>query len=132
MFLFCWVPFFTCNVMDAVCTKLEASCTSSLTAFLITTWLGYMNSFVNPVIYTIFNPEFRKAFKKIMMIGTWSSIKGEMLVFIEQFCNRQRYSSKLKIISSSTIFYFRYVYWGCNYYQTDCSSNNIIHLGTCE
>ncbi|XP_054264647.1 dopamine D2-like receptor [Macrosteles quadrilineatus] len=70
VFLFCWVPFFTCNVMDAVCTKLEASCTPSLTAFLITTWLGYMNSFVNPVIYTIFNPEFRKAFKKIMMIGT--------------------------------------------------------------
>lgn len=29
----------------------------------------YMNSFVNPVIYTIFNPEFRKAFKKIMNIG---------------------------------------------------------------
>lgn len=27
-----------------------------------------MNSFVNPVIYTIFNPEFRKAFKKIMHI----------------------------------------------------------------
>lgn len=29
----------------------------------------YMNSFVNPVIYTIFNPEFRKAFKRIMHIG---------------------------------------------------------------
>ncbi|KAG8249236.1 dopamine neurotransmitter receptor activity, coupled via Gi/Go [Homalodisca vitripennis] len=70
VFLFCWVPFFTCNVMDAVCTKLGATCQPSLAAFIITTWLGYMNSFVNPVIYTIFNPEFRKAFKKLMALGT--------------------------------------------------------------
>ncbi|KAG8230262.1 hypothetical protein J437_LFUL013964 [Ladona fulva] len=41
-----------------------------VTAFILTTWLGYMNSFVNPVIYTIFNPEFRKAFKKLMSMGT--------------------------------------------------------------
>lgn len=74
VFLFCWVPFFTCNVMDAICTKLGATCQPSLAAFIITTWLGYMNSFVNPVIYTIFNPEFRKAFKKLMNIGTWSSV----------------------------------------------------------
>ena len=29
-------------------------------------WLGYLNSFVNPVIYTIFNVEFRRAFKKLL------------------------------------------------------------------
>jgi hypothetical protein len=29
------------------------------TAFILTTWLGYINSCVNPLIYTIFNPEFR-------------------------------------------------------------------------
>ncbi|XP_055912479.1 dopamine D2-like receptor isoform X2 [Eupeodes corollae] len=69
VFLFCWVPFFTCNIMDAVCGKLEKDCRPPIQAFLFTTWLGYMNSFVNPVIYTIFNPEFRKAFKKIMHMG---------------------------------------------------------------
>lgn len=68
VFLFCWVPFFTCNMMDAMCTKLEMNCQPGVTTFILTTWLGYMNSFVNPVIYTIFNPEFRKAFKKIMNI----------------------------------------------------------------
>ncbi|XP_038118320.1 dopamine D2-like receptor isoform X2 [Culex quinquefasciatus] len=68
VFLFCWVPFFTCNIMDAMCTKLNMDCQPGVTAFILTTWLGYMNSFVNPVIYTIFNPEFRKAFKKIMHI----------------------------------------------------------------
>ncbi|XP_049769078.1 dopamine D2-like receptor [Schistocerca cancellata] len=70
VFLVCWVPFFTCNIMDALCTKLSGDCSPGVTAFILTTWLGYMNSFVNPVIYTIFNPEFRKAFKKIMAIDT--------------------------------------------------------------
>ncbi|XP_071441635.1 dopamine D2-like receptor [Hetaerina americana] len=70
VFLFCWVPFFTCNIMDAICTKIGSDCQPGVTAFILTTWLGYMNSFVNPVIYTIFNPEFRKAFKKLMSVGT--------------------------------------------------------------
>ena len=34
--------------------------------FFVTTWLGYMNSFVNPIIYTIFNAEFRRAFKSLL------------------------------------------------------------------
>ncbi|KAI5726567.1 hypothetical protein M8J76_004900 [Diaphorina citri] len=70
VFLFCWVPFFTCNIMDAICTKLGEDCQPGVTWFIFTTWLGYMNSFVNPVIYTIFNPEFRKAFKKLMCMAT--------------------------------------------------------------
>nr|CAI5857766.1 unnamed protein product [Callosobruchus analis] len=69
VFLICWLPFFTCNIMDAMCAKLQLPCQPGVAAFLLTTWLGYMNSFVNPVIYTIFNPEFRKAFKKIMFMG---------------------------------------------------------------
>ncbi|XP_076621122.1 dopamine D2-like receptor isoform X4 [Colletes latitarsis] len=66
VFLICWLPFFTCNIMDALCTKLEATCQPGVTAFIVTSWLGYMNSFVNPVIYTVFNPEFRKAFHKLV------------------------------------------------------------------
>ncbi|XP_055300316.1 dopamine D2-like receptor isoform X2 [Sitodiplosis mosellana] len=68
VFLICWVPFFSCNIMDAMCTIFGLQCSPGVTAFILTTWLGYMNSFVNPIIYTIFNPEFRKAFKKIMNI----------------------------------------------------------------
>nr|XP_042899806.1 dopamine D2-like receptor [Parasteatoda tepidariorum] len=67
MFLMCWVPFFTCNILDAICIKLESDTwRPGVTAFLLTTWLGYINSCVNPVIYTIFNIEFRKAFKKLL------------------------------------------------------------------
>ncbi|XP_037073366.1 dopamine D2-like receptor, partial [Pollicipes pollicipes] len=66
VFLVCWVPFFTCNVVDAICMKLGSDCSPGLMAFFFTTWIGYMNSFANPVIYTIFNLEFRKAFKKLL------------------------------------------------------------------
>lgn len=53
--------------MDAICMKLnKPDCRLSTTTFLLTTWLGYMNSIVNPVIYTIFNMQFRGAFKKIL------------------------------------------------------------------
>ena len=34
-----------------------------------TTLLGYLNSCLNPIIYTIFNPEFRKAFKRVLGLG---------------------------------------------------------------
>ncbi|XP_067635670.1 dopamine D2-like receptor [Eurosta solidaginis] len=69
VFLVCWLPFFTCNVMDAIGAIFKWDCRPGMTVFIFTTWLGYINSFINPVIYTIFNPEFRKAFKKIMHLG---------------------------------------------------------------
>ncbi len=31
------------------------------------TWLGYVNSTLNPIIYTIFNVDFRVAFSRILM-----------------------------------------------------------------
>ncbi|XP_004925965.1 dopamine D2-like receptor [Bombyx mori] len=70
VFLFCWAPFFTCSVLDALCTKFDLPFSPGVTVFILTTWLGYINSFLNPVIYTIFNPEFRKAFRKILHCTT--------------------------------------------------------------
>lgn len=35
--------------------------------FKILTWLGYFNSAMNPVIYSIFNTEFRDAFRRILI-----------------------------------------------------------------
>ncbi|XP_045773790.1 dopamine D2-like receptor [Maniola jurtina] len=70
VFLFCWTPFFTCNVLDAICGKFGLQFSPGVTVFILNTWLGYINSFLNPVIYTIFNPEFRKAFRKILKCST--------------------------------------------------------------
>ena len=66
-FLFCWIPFFTCNILSAISIKTsEDFLMSTMTIFMLTTWLGYVNSTLNPVIYTLFNHEFRKAFKKMI------------------------------------------------------------------
>lgn len=43
VFLICWVPFFSCNILDAMCTIFGAQCSPGVTAFILTTWLGYMN-----------------------------------------------------------------------------------------
>jgi len=70
VFLLCWVPFFTINIVNAVCIRYDhkhAVCQIDPMLFSFFVWLGYMNSFLNPVIYTIFNMEFRRAFKKILL-----------------------------------------------------------------
>ncbi|XP_034534384.1 D(4) dopamine receptor-like [Notolabrus celidotus] len=59
-FLFCWTPFFVVHTTRAVCL----SCTIPHGLMSAVTWLGYVNSALNPVIYTVFNAEFKKFFKK--------------------------------------------------------------------
>ncbi|XP_035606677.1 D(2) dopamine receptor A-like [Oncorhynchus keta] len=62
VFIICWLPFFLTHVLKAHC----GSCCISPSLYSAVTWLGYLNSAVNPVIYTTFNIEFRKAFIKIL------------------------------------------------------------------
>ncbi|CAI2355141.1 unnamed protein product [Caenorhabditis sp. 36 PRJEB53466] len=67
VFLVCWVPFFVINILNAVCILLQRdTCQVGYDLFFYCTWIGYMNSFMNPIIYTIFNTEFRRAFKSIL------------------------------------------------------------------
>lgn len=65
VFFICWLPvslFHLCaqllryNSMDDSFHRVEH----------FTAWMGYSNSAFNPIIYTIFNPDFRNAFKKIL------------------------------------------------------------------
>lgn len=60
-FVLCWLPFFVMAVLLPINANLFEKYLISL--FL---WLGYFNSTLNPIIYTIFSPEFRHAFKKIL------------------------------------------------------------------
>ncbi|XP_046435776.1 dopamine receptor 1-like isoform X1 [Neodiprion virginianus] len=64
VFLICWVPFFCVNIVAAFCK----TCITDRT-FQVLTWLGYSNSAFNPIIYSIFNTEFREAFKRILTRG---------------------------------------------------------------
>ncbi|XP_059609939.1 alpha-2A adrenergic receptor-like [Phlebotomus argentipes] len=61
-FIACWLPFFFLYILTPLCTK----CQIPESAFAIAFWLGYMNSALNPAIYTIFNKDFRRAFRRIL------------------------------------------------------------------
>ncbi|XP_074042624.1 octopamine-Tyramine receptor isoform X2 [Leptinotarsa decemlineata] len=62
VFVVCWLPFFLMYVIIPFCP----SCCPSRALTNVITWLGYINSGLNPVIYTIFNMDFRRAFRKLL------------------------------------------------------------------
>lgn len=64
VFVVCWLPFFLMYVIVPFC---DSCCPSDKLIYFIT-WLGYINSALNPIIYTIFNMDFRRAFKKLLHI----------------------------------------------------------------
>lgn len=64
-FICAWLPFFTFYVVRALCTFCRDYVSPRLEAFIF--WAGYCNSAINPIIYTIFNRDFRKAFRKLLL-----------------------------------------------------------------
>ncbi|XP_031433418.1 alpha-2B adrenergic receptor [Clupea harengus] len=70
VFVICWFPFFFSYSLIAICPK---TCTLPEPLFNFFFWIGYCNSSLNPLIYTIFNQDFRKAFKKILCKNTKDS-----------------------------------------------------------
>ena len=61
-FIACWLPFFIMALMMPIFKGFEFN--PHLIAFLW--WMGSFNSTLNPMIYTIFSPEFRLAFQRIL------------------------------------------------------------------
>lgn len=74
-FLICWLPFFIVNIWRSLNPTFfpqhvfqvipDFRLESNRQTIQIVTWLGYANSTANPVIYGIFNRDFRTAFTKI-------------------------------------------------------------------
>ncbi|XP_023231574.1 probable G-protein coupled receptor No18 [Centruroides sculpturatus] len=62
VFVLCWLPFFLMYVILPFCNN----CFISDRVVNFITWLGYINSALNPVIYTVFNLDFRRAFVRIL------------------------------------------------------------------
>ncbi|XP_054473995.1 5-hydroxytryptamine receptor 1E [Anoplopoma fimbria] len=60
-FIFCWLPFF----LKEVLVGLRMVQPSPLISDFLT-WLGYINSLINPLLYTSFNDDFKLAFKKLL------------------------------------------------------------------
>ncbi|XP_070541496.1 5-hydroxytryptamine receptor 1A-like [Ptychodera flava] len=61
-FVVCWLPFFIVALVMPFCETCYVAPT--LKRFLV--WLGYVNSLLNPLIYTYFNQDFKNAFRKLI------------------------------------------------------------------
>ncbi|GCC29652.1 5-hydroxytryptamine receptor 1E [Chiloscyllium punctatum] len=60
-FIICWLPFF----IKELCVGLHLFVVSPVVADFLT-WLGYINSLINPLLYTSFNEDFKLAFRKLI------------------------------------------------------------------
>lgn len=63
-FVICWLPFFVKELIVNTCKSGSCDTSPEMADFL--TWLGYLNSLINPLIYTIFNEDFKKAFQRLV------------------------------------------------------------------
>lgn len=66
VFVLCWFPFFFSYSLYGICRE---PCKIPDIVFKFFFWIGYCNSSLNPVIYTIFNQDFRRAFQKILSMS---------------------------------------------------------------
>uniref|UniRef100_A0A0X3QG73 5-hydroxytryptamine receptor 1A-alpha n=2 Tax=Schistocephalus solidus TaxID=70667 RepID=A0A0X3QG73_SCHSO len=67
-FTICWLPFFFCQLITPIVNALQTTERFYFppTLFQVFLWLGYMNSFLNPIIYAQFNRDFRIPFIYIL------------------------------------------------------------------
>nr|XP_056711104.1 alpha-2C adrenergic receptor [Euleptes europaea] len=65
-FVVCWAPFFFSYSLYGICRE---ACRVPEPLFKCFFWMGYCNSSLNPVIYTVFNRDFRRSFKHILFGG---------------------------------------------------------------
>ncbi|XP_044538704.1 5-hydroxytryptamine receptor 2C [Gracilinanus agilis] len=75
LFLLMWCPFFVTNIMAVMCTQ---SCRKSTLDELLSVfvWVGYVCSGINPLVYTLFNKTYRRAFLKYLSFGWLGQTKS--------------------------------------------------------
>ncbi|KAJ7390743.1 hypothetical protein OS493_022826 [Desmophyllum pertusum] len=71
-FVVCWMPFFVIVTLFAI----EPNYKMKTEAFKAIKWLEYLNSFLNPIIYTCLNRTYRRAFKKLLLRSSCCSGHG--------------------------------------------------------
>ncbi|XP_053565054.1 5-hydroxytryptamine receptor 1B [Bombina bombina] len=62
-YIVCWLPFFIISLVMPICKE---ACWFHPAIFDFFNWLGYLNSLINPIIYTMSNEDFKQAFHKLI------------------------------------------------------------------
>ncbi|CAJ0564048.1 unnamed protein product, partial [Mesorhabditis spiculigera] len=63
-FTICWTPFFIMYIVVQFCRE---NCHVNPHIEMFITWLGYSNSAMNPIIYTVFNRDYQIALKRLFV-----------------------------------------------------------------
>ncbi|XP_038040364.1 5-hydroxytryptamine receptor 2C isoform X2 [Anas acuta] len=77
LFLIMWCPFFITNVMSVLCKE---ACDKDLLSELLDVfvWVGYVCSGINPLVYTLFNKTYRRAFSNYIRCQYKTSKKSAL------------------------------------------------------
>ncbi|RWS12323.1 beta-2 adrenergic receptor-like protein [Dinothrombium tinctorium] len=74
VFIVCWLPYFITYVAIPSC----GDCEVSFETQSVITWLGYVNSSLNPIIYAFWNKDFQNAFRRVLCCSHSYSIESDV------------------------------------------------------
>lgn len=74
IFVCCWGPFFSVNLAMGISELFHFD--DALFKALL--WLGYLSSTLNPIVYTVFNKNFRKVFVNVILFRQFRRSKTEV------------------------------------------------------
>ncbi|XP_067239350.1 trace amine-associated receptor 13c-like [Chanodichthys erythropterus] len=75
-FIICWLPFFINSMIDPY-----INFSTPVALFEVFVWLGYINSTINPIIYGLFYPWFRKTLSLILTMRIFEPNSSDISVF---------------------------------------------------
>ncbi|KAI3385704.1 hypothetical protein SNEBB_009173 [Seison nebaliae] len=104
VFILCWLPFFAVLPIESIIrhiTKNKVHVPDLL--FKIIFWLGYCNSFLNPIIYATSSREYCRAFKLILHISTKKKEKEQARSRMMRYHQAMLRTASTKLRHSATI-----------------------------
>ncbi|KAH8313673.1 hypothetical protein KR067_010096 [Drosophila pandora] len=94
VFIVCWLPFFVVNLLSGFC--IECIEHEEIVSAIVT-WLGWINSCMNPVIYACWSRDFRRAFVRLLCMCCPRKIRRKyqptMRSKSQRFATRRCYST---------------------------------------
>lgn len=94
VFIVCWLPFFVVNLLSGFC--IECIEHEEIVSAVVT-WLGWINSCMNPVIYACWSRDFRRAFVRLLCMCCPRKIRRKyqptMRSKSQRFATRRCYST---------------------------------------